>query len=130
MNLALTVTLLLGWSATTTTLAYAGGQMPPRNQGDGGVQEAIRFERAKDVADARQARIEAARSRKSAESKTSALLNQRATTATAGDGGVQEAVRFERAKDAADARQARIAAGQGSDNAALGSADRRMTRRK
>ena len=130
MNLALTVPVLLAWSAMTTTLAYGGGQVRSRSQGDGGVQEAIQFERAKDTADARQARIESARSRDNTESKTAVHTNQRATTVTAGDGGVQEAIRFERDKDASDARQSRIAAGQASDHPALRSADRRMTRRK
>jgi hypothetical protein len=76
MNRVLKVTILLGCSVATTPLAYAGGQTGVNSQGDGGVQEAIRFERA---------------------------------------------------KDAADARQARIQAGPASDNAAVGSADRRMT---
>jgi hypothetical protein len=97
------------------------------------VQEAIRFERAKDAADARQARIEAARSHKGAETKGSAATasaNERDRVGTVGDAGVQEAIRFERAKAAADAREARIQAGQAGDNAAVGSADRRMTGHK
>jgi len=52
------------------------------------------------------------------------------TSTSQADWGVQEAIRFERTKDAADARHARIAAGQASDKATLGNADRRMTRRK
>jgi hypothetical protein len=116
MNAVLKVTFVLG-SAAAAALTCAA-QMP---SGDGGVQEAIRFERAKDAADARQARIEAARPH------SQVTQTKSATTAnTVGDGGVQQAIRFERSKDAADARQARIEAGQASDTA-VGNADRRMT---
>ncbi len=128
MNRVLKVTILLGCSVATATtpLAYAGGQTGVNSHGDGGVQEAIRFERAKDAADARQARIEAARSHQAAETKGAAATGSNSQ----GNGGVQAAIRFENAKNAADARQARIQTGQAGDNAVVGSADRRMTGHK
>jgi hypothetical protein len=119
MNAVLKVTILLGCSAATT-LVYAGGQAPSKSQDGDGVREAIRFERAKDAADARQVRIEAGRTEKSAVPTAAASTsadNERDRMMTSedrvGDEGVQEAIRFERAKDAADARQARIEARQG-----------------
>lgn len=119
MNAVLKVTILLGCAAGTT-LVYAGGQAPQKSQDAQGVREAIRFERAKDAADARQARIEAGRTQKSAAPTAAASTsadNERDRMMTSedrvGDEGVQEAIRFERAKDAADARQARIEARQG-----------------
>lgn len=60
-------------------------------QEDTGVQEAIRFQRQKDAADARQAR----------------LGDQTSNQAPASDEGVQKAIAFEKAKDVADAQQAR-----------------------
>jgi hypothetical protein len=132
MNRVLNVTILLGCSvaATTAPLVFAGGQTGSNNQGNGGVQEAIRFERAKDAADARQARIEVARPNQGAQTNgaiATGSASERDRGVIVRDPGVQEAIRFERSKDAADARQARIDAGQATDNAVAGSADRRIT---
>jgi hypothetical protein len=128
MNSVLKVTILLGCSVAVP-LSFAGGQVGVNNQGNGGVQQAIRFERSKDAADARQASKQAAHP----------YPMTYATKATAGpgrvlvpdegpvpDSGVAAAIRFERQKDAADARQARIEQQQ-QTNTAVGNADRRMT---
>jgi hypothetical protein len=74
-------------------------------QQEAGVQDAIRFERAKDAADARQARIEAQRSPSATASATAtAPVEQKPKI----EAGVQGAIAFERSKDVADARQARL----------------------
>jgi hypothetical protein len=65
-------------------------------QEDPGVREAIRFERVKDSADARQARIEGQGPARAAPTEAKEANP---------DADVQKAVAFERAKDAADARQ-------------------------
>jgi hypothetical protein len=88
MNRVLKVTILMALTA-----ACAGGQAPSKQRDSDGVQEAIRFERAKTAAAARQAQ----RSSTPKPKDTEPLEN----------GGVQAAIRFERAKAAADARQAR-----------------------
>ena len=109
MNPLLKITIILTWSAAAMSLAYAGGQAPAKKPDDGNVQSAIQFERAKDAADARQARIEE---------------QERGAASVQSDAGVREAIRFERAKDAADARQARIEARQARSESAVGSANR------
>ena len=86
MNGIAKVTILFGLAAI-----YASGQAPSKHPDSDGVQQAIRFERAKTAA----AR---AQSKSAANAKDSELSE---------NGGVQAAIRFERAKDAADARQAR-----------------------
>jgi len=90
------------------------------------VREAIRFEKAKDAADARQARLETQHPSGYAErSADSAPVKDKNAVP---DKGVQDAIRFERNKDAADARQARIE-GQPSDTqSSRGAADRRVIR--
>ena len=120
MNSVLKVTFLLGCSAATS-LCIAGGQAGVNHQGDGGVQEAIRFEKAKEAADARQAQIDAARRPHQGAHPISA--SERGNIP---DSGVQAAIQFEKSKDAADSRQARIQAGQ-TNGLAAGSADRRVT---
>jgi hypothetical protein len=67
-------------------------------QEDPGVREAIRFERSKDAAAAREARIEGQGSAQSAPAEAKEANPE---------SDVQKAVAFERAKDDADARQAR-----------------------
>ena len=88
MNGVLKVTMLMGLAA-----ACAGGQPPSKHPDSDGVQQAIRFEKAKAAAGARQAQRNSTTNAKD--------------SAPSGNGGVQAAIRFERAKDAADARQAR-----------------------
>ena len=126
MNSVLKATLLLGCSAAMT-MVYAGGQVGVNHQGDGGVQAAIQFEQAKAAADARQASIQAGGAQQGLKPQTVSPSNQRVGVNDSGDGSVQAAIRFERAKAMADARQARIQSGQAGDNAAVSSADRRMT---
>jgi hypothetical protein len=58
MKNILRITILFGLAAGAAGLAFAGGQPQAKNPDSKGVQEAIRFERAKDAADARQARLE------------------------------------------------------------------------
>jgi hypothetical protein len=87
MNGIAKVTILFGLAAM-----YAGGQAPSKHPDSDGVQQAIRFERAKAAA---AARVQTQRAANAEESEVS------------GNGGVQAAIRFERAKAAADARQAR-----------------------
>src|ERR1700722_8975336 len=123
MNSVLKVTILLGCSAATA-LTYA--QTGVNSQGDGNVQEAIRYERAKDAADARQAAKEAGRAQPTP-TAAAATANEQSRAGNVPDSGVQAAVRFERSKDAADARQARIESNRGTDTSVNGSADRRMT---
>ena len=128
MNSVLKITMLVGCSAGA---ALYGGQVGVNSQGDGGVQAAIRFEQAKQAADARQAGIAADRLQQGVVTPPVAPANQQVGVSNAGDGSVQAAIRFERAKAAADARQARVAAQEAADNAnsAAGNADRRMTGR-
>ena len=111
MNDTVRITLLLGLAAGGTALAYAGGQ--PQSKDSEGVQQAIRFERAKDVAALRQARLEAERARKTAEPQSAAAYDDAVSAA----GGLQAAIRFERAKNAADARQAHLEAKDSSEAA-------------
>jgi hypothetical protein len=96
MHGVLKVAMLVGLAA-----ACAGGQAPSKHPDSDGVQEAIRFERAKAAADARQAQRKSAANAKDSESS--------------GNGGVEAAIRFERAKAAADARQARLEANHTSE---------------
>jgi hypothetical protein len=118
MHKVLKLTVLLGCSVTAP-LVFAGGQSGVNSQGDGSVQDAIRFERAKDSADARQARINQSRPLQVTDSQTAIAPGQVLVT----DPGPEAAARFERDKDAAAARQARIEQQQNS----VGNADRRMT---
>jgi hypothetical protein len=109
MNSMFQITLLLGGLAAATL--YAGDQAGMNNQGDGGVQAAIRFEKAKDAADARQAGTPGFRAE---------AAMQPMGPASEGDGGIEAAIQFERAKVAADARQARIEERQAGANATSG----------
>jgi len=123
MNRVLKLTILGGLSAAAT-LGIAG-QMPSNSQGDGSVQDAIRFEKAKDAADARQAAIEAGRAQQGGTTGRESSQQPKV------ESGVQEAIRFERAKDAADARQARIESQRAAaSNNAVGNADRRANGQK
>jgi hypothetical protein len=130
MKSVLTVTVLLGCSAAAA-LVYAGGQVGVNDQGDGGMQAAIRFERAKAAADARQAQMESNRTQQAVPQPAVSPVGQQVGVNNQGDGSVQAAIRFEQAKAAADARQARTASEQASNNAkvgsTVGSADRSMT---
>ena len=84
-----------------------------------GVREAIRFERSKDAADARQARREARHPTGDAEPGARNPREDSGLTGTrVGDPGEQEAIRFERAKDRAASKQARKEAGKSSSGAA------------
>jgi hypothetical protein len=123
MNHILKITIVFGLAASGAALLYAGGQPQSRHPDSEGVQQAIRFERAKDTADARQARLEAARGRQGAEPESAVPANDGAAS---GDGGVRAAIRFERAKDAADARQARLEANRPSEAAHSTVAARRL----
>ena len=123
MKAIVKITVVLGCSLAATS-SYAGGQVNSKSQSDGGVQEAIRFEKAKDAADTRQAQIEAARTHQGATNRAVAPANERSREGNVRDPGVQAAIQFERNKDAADARQAGIAAGQSSGTARVGSSDR------
>ena len=91
MNGVLKVTMLGALIA-----ACAGGQAKSEHSDSDGLQQAIRFERAKAAADARQAQRKSASNARDSE--------------PSGNGGVQAAIRFEHAKAAADARQARLEA--------------------
>src|SRR5580698_3463319 len=94
MNSVLKVTILLGCSAATA-LTYA--QTGVNSQGNGSVQEAIRFERAKDAADARQAAKETGRVQPNASMTTAPAANEQSSAGRVPDaGGVQAAIRFER----------------------------------
>jgi hypothetical protein len=104
MNGIAKVTMFFGLAAGATAMAYAGGQAPSRHPDSDGVQQAIRFERAKAAADARQARREANGVGEAAQPKSATNAKD---SGLSGNGGVQAAIRFERAKDAAAARQAR-----------------------
>ena len=96
-----------------------------------GVRDAIRFEKNKDAADARQAQI-------AGQGPTSGSAArqepERVTTGSVAaetghpvlERGPQDAIAMERAKDAADARQARIEAQR---SGAFSSADRAASRR-
>ena len=97
MKNLLRLTLLFGLTTGAIGIAFAGG-VPAGSDADG-VRQAVRFERAKDAADARQARQQQGKTDPSAAPKAAA---------TTSDGGMQAAIRFERAKQAADAQQARV----------------------
>jgi hypothetical protein len=73
-------------------------------QQSAGTQQAVRWERAKNAAAARQTRAEASHAAKPA---------QTTVAPKAGDGSTQDTGRWERAKDAAAVRQARIDAKSG-----------------
>jgi len=124
------VTALFGIAAAGTASAYSDAKPQSKSEA-AAVQEAIRFERAKDAADQRQLRIESSFHRqtngssdRSAESEVRAepLPGRRVTDpgpssdrqarAAKMQGSVADAVRFERAKDAAAAKQARLDAQQ------------------
>lgn len=113
MNVPIRLTILLGGTVAVAALVYAGGQTPSKSQDTEGVQKAIQFERAKDAADARQARIEAGKAQPASEPKgavAAGAADRRTQIVAPEDRGMQEAIRFERAKDAADALQSRMEA--------------------
>jgi hypothetical protein len=107
MNRMVKVTMLMGLAA-----ACAGGQPPAKHpdSDNEGVQQAIRFERAKQAAAARQAEYNTTNAK---------------DTPPSSDDGVQAAIRFERAKDAAAARQARREANHPGESATSTAASRR-----
>jgi hypothetical protein len=92
------------------------------------VREAIRFEKAKDAAAARQARME---ERQPSVPSEAGVAAERESASVPGvrvtDSGEKEAVRFERSKEAAAARQAKIEARQ--TGSTSGAADRRAPRK-
>ena len=102
MNGSFKLKMMVSLVTTGLAVAFAGQAPQSKSQDDAGVREAIRFERAKAAADARQARIEAGRASKPAENPGA---DKQQTSKQ--ESSVQDAIRFERAKDAADARQAR-----------------------
>jgi hypothetical protein len=103
MKRLLKVTVLLGLVTGAAGLALAG---QARDPDAASVREAVRYERAKEAAAARQAQRQSGR----AETAVAATEGN-----GRGDGGVQEAVRFEHFKEAAAARQAKRDARQGGD---------------
>jgi len=102
MNGSFKLKMMVSLVTTGMAVAFAGQAPQSKPPDDAGVREAIRFERAKDAADARQARIEAGRA--SQPSKTGSA--DRTQEPSKSEAGVADAVRFEREKAAADARQA------------------------
>ena|SRR5215472_6770726 len=101
MNNPLIVTILLGWAAVGTALAYTDPQPPAKSQ-DASVQQAIRWERAKDAAAARQARLEGSYAVKPVETKVAPPEPVKVN-----DPGEQppEGVRWQRAKTRSDSHQ-------------------------
>jgi hypothetical protein len=75
--------------------------------GQADVREAVRWERAKDRAAARQAAVARGGEGKAQDAKATPEVSG---TKTAPESGVQAAIRYERFKEAAAARQARIEA--------------------
>ena len=90
-------TILLGiCCCIVPSLAYTEQRPQTHSSVTAGMQEAIRFQRAEDVAAKKAGRVRASRRADKAQSDS-----EDAT-------GVREAIRFETAKDAAAARQARL----------------------
>jgi hypothetical protein len=95
-----------------------------------GVQEAIRIQKQKDAADARQAQHETSKPSVGEAAKSDSKTQSADRVGDPGEGpkgatdqsskssDLQEAIRFEKAKDAAAARQARIEARRPSVNSA------------
>jgi len=95
-----------------------------------GVREAVQFQKQKDAADARQAQRESSKGNGSEAAKSDSTTGSADRVADPGEGAkgatdksgkssdLQEAIRFEKAKDAAAARQARIEARRPSVNSA------------
>jgi hypothetical protein len=97
-------TMLTALATATMTMAFAQEAPKPKSQSDevAGVQEAIRFERAKDAAAAHQARLEA----ENAPQQAGRPAEANAVAPAKQDPSAQPAARFERAKSAADGREA------------------------
>ena len=108
MKNTLKVAMLFGFTTGAIGMAFGAEPAKVKTSDADGVQQAIRFERSKDAAAARQARMEGKTSR-TAVPKPAAKAEGNALAA---DGSVQAAIRFEQAKAAADSRQARIESAQ------------------
>jgi hypothetical protein len=108
----LKVTILFGLTTGVASLVFGAGAPQEQASDADGVRQAVRFERSKDAAAARQARQEPTQEQtKSAQTmEAKSELGTATGAAVPDDGGVQAAIRFERAKQAADAQQARVEA--------------------
>jgi hypothetical protein len=126
MRSVLKNTVLTGLLCAMPALSFAQTSQSDR----AGEQEAIRIQKQKDAADARQAQREASKPNAGEAAKSDLKTGgadrvgdtgESATGATDKNGkssDLQEAIRFEKAKDAAAARQARIEARHPSVNSA------------
>jgi hypothetical protein len=104
MNSPVRVAILSCLAAVGTALAYTDPQPPAKSQ-DASVQQAVRWERAKDAAAERQARVEGSHAVKPVETKLVPPENNKVA-----DPGVQmqDGSRWERAKDRPDSRQTAV----------------------
>jgi len=131
MNHAIRMTVLLGLAATMA-LANTYGKPQSQSQDSEGTGGVSRSENAKKAEAGRPPRPETSRLHQHAKLQSQVSRSDRALTDE--EAGIQEAVRFERAKEAAAARQARIEARQPSVYAepasAANSADRQIPARK
>jgi hypothetical protein len=111
MNNPIRFTIVLGLAAAGLALA-ASEVMPQSKSEAAAVREAIQFQRAKDSADRRQLGTEAARPGQASEANRSEAdrwTADRLTEPPHSDGAaVNEAIRFERLKGGAAARQMRL----------------------
>jgi hypothetical protein len=127
MKSVLKDTVLISLFCAMPALSFA--QTPQSDAA--GVREAIRVQKQKDAADARQAQREASKpNRTEATAKSDSKTESADRVGDPGEGArgatdksgkssdLQEAIRFEKAKDAAAARQARIEARRPSVNSA------------
>jgi hypothetical protein len=123
MKNPLQFTIVLGLAAAGLTLAASDVMAQSKSQDAAAVREAIRFERAKDAADRRQLRAGASHPGQASQATGSAdrlaaetpdeNTAERKVAAPRSDGAaVGEAIRFERFKDGAAARQMRLDARQ------------------
>jgi hypothetical protein len=125
MRSVLKNTVLISLFCAVPALSFAQTSQSDR----AGVQEAIRFQKQKDAADARQAQREAPKQNRGEAAKSDSKGGSADRVGDPGEGArsatdsgkssdLQEAIRFEKAKDAAAARQARVEARRPSVNSA------------
>ncbi len=125
MGSVLKNTVLIGLLCAMPALSFAQTSQSDR----AGEQEAIRIQKQKDAADARQAQREASKRNGGEAAKTDSKIESADRVGDPGEAAkgaadsgkssdLQEAIRFEKAKDAAAARQARIEARHPSVNSA------------
>ena len=109
MNKHLRFTIVFGLAAAGLGLAASGDNRQSRSD-DAAVREAVRFERAKDAAGRRQLRQAPGANRSEADRSSADRVTDEGPTSNAGSSKSEpataaEALRYERSKDAAAARQ-------------------------